>query len=106
MVERLRIAVGKSLEIVAVEYASCDELRQDHQEAVCVGDRACDQRFVDHRQPLIAVAVAVELDFVFVSHPPTFRLVWAGAQGASGEPTPRLSLRKGAYLRDSTKADQ
>ena len=55
MVERLGIAVGEGLQVGAVEHPPGDELGEDDQQAVGVGDGAGDQRLVDHRQPLVAV---------------------------------------------------
>ena len=65
MVERLRIAVGKGLQVRSVEHAPGDQLGEDDEQAVGVGDRPGDQRLVDHRQPFVAVG---QLFFVDVAH--------------------------------------
>jgi len=57
MIERLGVAVGKGVQILGVEYALGDQLRQDHQQAVGVGDVARHQGFVDHRQLTVVVLV-------------------------------------------------
>ena len=64
MVERLGIAVGKGLEVGAVENALGDQLGEDHEQAVGVGDGAGDQRLVDHRQPLVLASASI----FFIDH--------------------------------------
>ena len=59
MVEGLGIAVGKSLQVVAVEHALGDQLGEYHEQAVGVGDGPRDERLVDHRQLVVAVGFLV-----------------------------------------------
>src|SRR4030095_6632275 len=55
VVQRLRIAVGKCVKVVGVEYALGDQPGQDHEQPVGIGNIAGNQRFVDDRQLPVVV---------------------------------------------------
>src|SRR6478735_1308461 len=57
MIERLGIALRKRLQVLLVENAALDELGENDEQAVGVGDIASHERLVDHRKTRVLLGV-------------------------------------------------